>query len=467
MKKLQKIKLSGVEVYPIIEGGKGIGVSNGQTAGAFAAADAVGTLSGVMPPARDEEGNNYHLEFSGKTRKDRSAEIIQHSINGSVREIKTAYKVSGGKGRIHMNILWGIAGAETIIHEVLKQTKGMIHGITCGAGMPYRLAEIAAKYNVYYYPIVSSDRAFTALWNRSYKNVPDLLGGVVYEDPWKAGGHNGLTNKENPAQPEPPINRIISLRKAMNKLGREHVPIIMAGGVWDLKPFEDWIDNPEIAPIAFQLGTRPLLTKESPISEQWKEKLLSLQKGDVVLNKYSSTGFYSSAVKNQFMTELQERASRQIEYKEQAEEGFVVPFFYSKHKPQVYIRDKDYLKTQSWEASGYNKKLITPDETLLFVTQEKASEIQKDQTNCKGCLAACKFSSWSANPETNYSTGRRADPRSFCIFKTLENLICGHDIEQELLFSGHNSYNFAHDPLYKDGNVPTVKELIDTFISGN
>src|SRR5665213_1720203 len=71
-------------------------------------------------------------------------------------------------------------------------------------------------------------------------------------------------------------------------------PIIMAGGVWRLSEWEDWIDNPELGPIAFQFGTRPLLTKESPISEAWKRRLLTLKEGDILLQRYSPTGFYTS-----------------------------------------------------------------------------------------------------------------------------------------------------------------------------
>ena len=87
-----------------------------------------------------------------------------------------------------------MGGAERILHGILESAKGMIHGITCGAGMPYKLADIAEKYQVYYYPIVSSMRAFRALWKRSYYKCSNLLGGIVYEDPWLAGGHNGLSN---------------------------------------------------------------------------------------------------------------------------------------------------------------------------------------------------------------------------------------------------------------------------------
>jgi hypothetical protein len=31
----------------------------------------------------------------------------------------------------------------------------------------------------------------------------------------------------------------------------------MAGGVWYLREWENWIDNPELGAIAFQYGTRP------------------------------------------------------------------------------------------------------------------------------------------------------------------------------------------------------------------
>ena len=145
--------------------------------------------------------------------------------------------------------------------------------------MPYRLSDIAARFNVHYYPIISSARAFNALWKRAYHKTAELLGGVVYEDPWLAGGHNGLSNSEDPTKPEDPYPRVLALRKLMREFGLDETPIIMAGGVWWLEEWEDWIDNPELGPIAFQFGTRPLLTKESPIGEAWKQRLLHAEGG--------------------------------------------------------------------------------------------------------------------------------------------------------------------------------------------
>lgn len=92
----------------------------------------------------------------------------------------------------------------------------------------------------------------------------------------------------------------------------EDTAIVMAGGVWFLREWEEWIDNPELGKIAFQFGTRPLLTKESPIPNVWKDMLRTVEPGDVLLHKFSPTGFYSSAVKTPFLYDLMHRSERQI-----------------------------------------------------------------------------------------------------------------------------------------------------------
>jgi NAD(P)H-dependent flavin oxidoreductase YrpB (nitropropane dioxygenase family) len=84
-------------------------------------------------------------------------------------------------------------------------------------------------------------------------------------------------------KPEPPLPRIVELRRQMNEFGLHDTPIVMAGGVWFLREWADFIGNPDVGPIAFQFGTRPLLTRESPISKEWKDRLLHLRKGDNVL----------------------------------------------------------------------------------------------------------------------------------------------------------------------------------------
>jgi nitronate monooxygenase len=469
MRPINAIRMGGAEVLPLIEGGKGISVSNGLSSGHWAAAGGVGTFSAVNADFTDENGQVVPQLYHGRTRRERHEELIAYAIRGGIHQAQVAHEIAGNRGRLHANILWEMAAAERVISGVLEGAKGLIHGITCGAGMPYRLADIAARFKVYYYPIVSSARAFNALWRRAYHKVQEWLGGVVYEDPWRAGGHNGLSNSEDPNRPEDPYPRVLALRRLMRSFGLGETPIIMAGGVWWLEEWEDWIDNPELGPIAFQFGTRPLLTQESPISDAWKKKLLTLKEGDIYLNHFSPTGFYSSAVNNAFLQELKERNERQVAYTNEPLGEHVAEFGLGPRKRPVYLTPPDLARVREWEAAGFTEALRTPDNTLIFVTPEKAREIRADQAACMGCLSQCRFSSWSQEGPT-YSTGKKPDPRSFCIQKTLQAIAHERDdptsVERNLMFSGHNGFRFATDPFYSNGFIPTVKQLVERILTG-
>ncbi|MBE6449461.1 MAG: nitronate monooxygenase [Alphaproteobacteria bacterium] len=516
MKKLNPIVISGKEVIPLIEGGKGIAVSDARSSGAWAQAGAVGTISGVFADMLDENGNIIPKTYMRHSRPDRHAELIEMSIKGGIAQAKLAHEISGGNGRIHMNVLWEMGGsipilegvmnscenmvkslkdkipnklqpkidvlsekvqgtlgalrfkyqtkiqhAIPVVDGVLGEVKNFIHGVTCGAGMPYRLAEIASKHGIFYYPIVSSARAFRALWLRSYKNCKEFLGGVVYEDPWLAGGHNGLSNSEDPEQPQNPYERLVELRKQMNAFGLNQTPIVMAGGVWNLSEWDDYIDNPEIGPIAFQLGTRPLLTKESPVVDTWYNKLMSLKKGDVVLQQFSPTGFYSSAIRTRFLQELLDRKETEIPYKDVKETIFVKPFKASEAHT-VFLTAYDVKRAEKYIKEGL-VALRTPDSSLIFVSPETKKKIDASRAKCVGCLSQCLFSAWS---QADGHMSRLPDPRSFCISATLDDVAHGKDVEDNLMFAGHSAYRFAQDPMYKNGFIPTVKELIDALLEG-
>jgi nitronate monooxygenase len=468
MKLLNAIRMGGAEILPLVEGGKGVSISNGITSGHWAAAGGIGTFSAVNADSFDAAGRRIPQTYHGRTRTERHEELVAYAIKGALTQARRAYELASGAGRIHANILWEMGAAERIITEVLEQAKGIIAGITCGAGMPYRLSDIAARFGVYYYPIISSARAFNALWKRAYHKTAELLGGVVYEDPWLAGGHNGLSNSEDPTRPENPYPRVVALRKVMREYGLHETPIIMAGGVWWLDEWEDWIDNPELGPVAFQFGTRPLLTRESPVSEAWKKKLLTLNAGDVFLNRFSPTGFYSSAVNNGFIQELRERNERQVAYSPEPIGEHVAEYGVGPRKRPVYLTPADLDQVRAWEAQGFTEAMRTPDSSLIFVTPAKAREITADQIACMGCLSQCRFSNWSQH-EAEHTTGKRPDPRSFCIQKTLQNI--AHDdtpetVEHNLMFSGHNGFRFARDPFYSNGFIPTVKQLVERILTG-
>ena len=53
---LKPLLISGKEVLPLIEGGKGVAISTGQCSGAWAAAGGVATFSAVNADSVDENG---------------------------------------------------------------------------------------------------------------------------------------------------------------------------------------------------------------------------------------------------------------------------------------------------------------------------------------------------------------------------------------------------------------------------
>lgn len=462
-------KISGLEVVPLVEGGKGVAISTGETCGAWAAEGCVGTFSAVNADSYDENGSRVLQICHSKVRSERGRELIEYAVAGGIAQAKIARERSNGKGRIHMNALWEMGGSQEIIDRVLEGAPGCVHGVVCGAGMPYELAEIAAKHQVYYYPIVSSARAFSALFRRSFKKVPELLGGVVYEDPWLAGGHNGVSNADDPLRPQNPYLRLVTLRQLMNGFGLNEVPIIIAGGVWWLSEWEDYINNNELGNVGFQLGTRPILAKETPVAGAWHDKLMSLRRGDVKLNQLSPTGFYSSAVDNEMVRDLLERAKRQVKIldadeKDASSGTFSDTSFKIKVGTREIVVDPEKrADVERWMSEGFSQPMLTPDKTVVFVTPEQSREILEDQRNCCCCLSACRFSSWCQHGGT---TGKIPDPRTFCIQKNLQNIAHGGEVEKNLMFAGHLAYRFAEDPFYANGFIPTVHELVERLLTG-
>ena len=461
---ISEIKIGNKYVWPIIEGGKGLGVTNGITAGNFAKCNAIGTFSGANPRLINEYGEHIPFFTDAVSRMERHVQMIDYAIKAGISQAKLAFDISNGAGMININVLWEMGGAQEVLCGILDGAKGFINGITCGAGMPYKLAEIASQYSTFYYPIVSSVRAFRILWKRSYVNFSDWLGGVVYECPWRAGGHNGLSNAEDPNLPEDQYPRVLEIRKFMNEIGLEDVPIILAGGVWHINDFAHYLNNKEIGKIAFQFGTRPIFTKEYPVSMTWKKKLFELKDGDVFLNRFSPTGFYSSAVNNDFIKELRARSDRQIKFNYEKNDEHSIEIFIPSIKKSVYVKShEDMHKILEYIQNGFDQAMETEDSRLIFISQDKKKEILQDRKDCIGCLSACKFSGWTTHDGVKIAP----DPRSFCIQKTLNNIVDTGDVENNLMFSGKQSFRFKEDSWYKNGEfMPTIAELIDRIKMG-
>ena len=104
---------------------------------------------------------------------------------------------------------------------------------------------------------------------------------------------------------------------------------------------------------------------------------------------------------------------------------------------------------------------------MLFITKDKFKELQKDASECYGCLSRCQFSCWCQSDEAkNHNTGVVCDFRKFCIQKALQNAKNDENVEKQLFFAGSEAYRFKTDPMYKNGFIPTIKELISAIMEG-
>ena len=73
VKNLNSVMISGKEVLPLIEGGKGVAVTNGMSSGSWAAAGGVGTFSGVNADNHRKNGSIIRQIYKGRNRKERHA----------------------------------------------------------------------------------------------------------------------------------------------------------------------------------------------------------------------------------------------------------------------------------------------------------------------------------------------------------------------------------------------------------
>ena len=143
-KGVSPIQYAGREVWPLVEGGKGVSATNHASSGAWAAAGGIGTVSAVNADCYDPQGKIIPQVYEQLTRRERHEQLIRYAIDGAVEQVKRAHDIAGGRGALNINVLWEMGGAQQVLEGTLEQTKGLVTGVTCGAGMPYKIAEITS-----------------------------------------------------------------------------------------------------------------------------------------------------------------------------------------------------------------------------------------------------------------------------------------------------------------------------------
>ncbi len=231
------------------------------------------------PTSIDDAGALIPQVYHGRTRRERHEELVAYAIHGGISQARVAHETSGGRRPHPHERAVGNGGRRA--HPARRA--GGRQGPDPRRHLRRRHAVPDRRDRRPVRRLLLSDRLLGARLPRAVEarlpsSSADWLGGVVYEDPWLAGGHNGLSNCEDPDQPRAALSAGPSScagRCASSASTRRRSSWPAASGI--LREWEDWIDNPELGPIAFQFGTRPLLTQESPISDAWKRRLLTLE----------------------------------------------------------------------------------------------------------------------------------------------------------------------------------------------
>ena len=88
MRAINAIRMGGFDVLPLVEGGKGVAISNGISSGNWALTGGVGTFSAVNADSFDEDGRPIPQLYHGRTRRERHEELVAYAIQGALTQAR-------------------------------------------------------------------------------------------------------------------------------------------------------------------------------------------------------------------------------------------------------------------------------------------------------------------------------------------------------------------------------------------
>ncbi len=268
---LPRWKLRGRSLLPVVQGGMGIGVSAHRLAGSVARLGALGTISSV-----DLRQHHPDLLAERSTDKEKLDRLNNVALD---REIRAALALSGGAGAIGVNVMKAVNAHAQYVRQSCESGA---HAIVMGAGLPLDLPELASGFpDVALIPILSEARGVSIVlrkWMRRNR-LPDA---IVIEHPRYAGGHLGATRIADVAEPrydfEPVLAGIFAIFDELG-LGRDRVPVIVAGGIHTHEQVRALL---ALGASAVQLGTPFAVCAEGDAHPEFKRVLAQAKPEDLV-----------------------------------------------------------------------------------------------------------------------------------------------------------------------------------------
>lgn len=278
--------------YPIIQGGMGVGISLSSLAGAVAKAGGIGLISTAQIGFRDPN-------------------FLKEPLEANLRAIKSEFDKArkiAPEGIIGFNIMVATKNYALYVKEAIQAGADII---ISGAGLPVSLPEIAKGARTKIAPIVSTAKSamvICKMWDRKYQKAPDL---VVIEGPL-AGGHLGFTREQltqygadtedvavtyRKEDYDKEIQDIINVVKGYEEKYGQHIPVVVAGGIYDHADVEHAIG---LGADGVQVGTRFVTTEECDAPMSYKQAYIDATQKDIVITK-SPVGMPGRAIMNPFL----------------------------------------------------------------------------------------------------------------------------------------------------------------------
>ncbi len=282
--------------YPIIQGGMGVGISWDELAGNVSKEGGLGVISAV--------GTGYYkkFKFTTKLSHNRPFEVQNFYSKEALFEIFNNARIHCNNAPLGANVLYAINDYGRVVRDACEAGANLI--IT-GAGLPTDMPEFTQGFpEVALVPIVSSARALKIIckrWHGRYKRIPDA---IVVEGPL-SGGHQGIMF-EDCFKPEYQLEILVAeaLKEAKNW---DNIPIIAAGGIWDRKDIDQYID---MGAKGVQMGTRFLGAKECD-AKYYATLMPTVKEEDIQLIK-SPVGYPARAIMKGVMQRLQEGTAPKV-----------------------------------------------------------------------------------------------------------------------------------------------------------
>ncbi|MGP1614363.1 MAG: nitronate monooxygenase, partial [Pollutimonas bauzanensis] len=171
---LERLKLKGKSLLPIVQGGMGVGVSAHRLAGTVASLGAFGTISSV-------DLRRHHPDLMVQTGRSRDKALIDAAnLVALDRELIAAKKIAKGNGLVAVNVMKAVAEYAAYVRQACESDAD---AVVVGAGLPLDLPELTTNFpKVALVPILSDVRGIGVIikkWMRKNR-LPDA---IVIENP--------------------------------------------------------------------------------------------------------------------------------------------------------------------------------------------------------------------------------------------------------------------------------------------